>query len=182
MDRRTFVGALTAAVMAPLAWLGFGKREAPMVEHNLVLRCKKCGAQYDPISEHERYHAHSRRCGLAPEYLAACAAAGVPEDEVGEVVVAEVLTEHRITDCQMTVMGIQMNVAPYFANEGKLCHWKARTFDSIRKGEVFRTLSPKGERDLDKQGRRVSFRADSDAQPDPTIRFNAGLTAVRIKA
>lgn len=155
MKRRSFIAGLSATLTAPLIWLGFKEPEPP--EPSLVYHCTKCGAQYDPISEHEKWRAHERRCGLNTKYVRACDEAGVPEDEIGKVVVAEV--------CHQLDWDLGCPV------------WRARRFEQLRGGDIFRGLYPDSTSWLVDPG---IYRADTNAQLDPSNPINAGLTGVRI--
>lgn len=180
MDRREFGKVAVGSVMFGLGGLFVNRGPEPVPDLSLVLRCKKCGAQYDPISEHEKYHAHVRRCGLDDTYLAACARAGVPEDEIGKVCVVEV--EKLKAPAEFCLVSLPLTRRDFY------CSWKPTCFEDLRAGDVFRVLTPTGYQrepsrwngDNDRSRPPLRYRADSDAQRDPNNPHNAGLTGVRL--
>lgn len=54
----------------PSAWRVYASGEDVTKDvRDLVLRCKKCGARYDPISEKRRFDEHVAQCRVLPETL-----------------------------------------------------------------------------------------------------------------
>ncbi len=174
------MAGLCAGLVSPLAWIGLRKRKDPDLQ--LVLTCWVCRAQYDPISEREQFWAHYRKHEKewSPKYLAACTLANVPWKERGNICVAEVRTEHEISDARMCINGMLFNTGISYGKKGTLTSWKARRFEDLKAGDVFRTIYPNGYECNPKTNEPAIFRADTDAQVDPNNPQNAGLTGMRL--